>query len=239
MKLNEVERAAADMWLKGLEEASSDFCTNTKNESMRAYMEGQAEAYGHMRKLIRENEDPGKAIWDYLGEVGETLTKAEEEGTIQKRIKDKCHGVSGAIMTAGCILSNHYQEPATWYAIGVAMDKERETGSDMPEDAFEYYFYKDRKQAEEEFARATNAAFGGPAALDKLLEAASPLTERAGGVGIFAEGKMVRFREVDELPEDAIASEINEPVDVSIFDEVETVECGDGVESDASEEGGA
>lgn len=237
MKLNEVERAAADMWLKGLEEASSDFCTNTKNESMRAYMEGQAEAYGHMRKLIRENEDPNKALWDYLGEIGETYAKVVEEETNQKRIKNKCHGVSGAIMTAGCILSNHYQEPDTWYAIGVAMDKEQETGSDMPEDAFEYYFYKDRKQAEEEFARATNAVFGAPAALDKLLEAAEPLKEGADGVGIFAEGKMVRFREVDELPEDAIASEINEPVDVSIFDEVETVEYGDGAESDAPEGG--
>ena len=80
--LDEKEREAIEMWLKGLEEGSSDFCAYTTSPDMRTYQDGRALAYGDMRKLVREEEDPISKIREYVKDAERWLKKSwsEEEG---------------------------------------------------------------------------------------------------------------------------------------------------------------
>lgn len=82
MKGLEEERGAIEMWLKGLEEGSSNFYSYTTDPDMRVYQDGRALAYGDMRKMVREEEDPISKIEEYAKDAERWLKKAwsEEEG---------------------------------------------------------------------------------------------------------------------------------------------------------------
>ena len=84
--LNENERGAIEMWLKGLEAGSSDFYANTKNADVRAYQDGQALAYGDMREIAREKRDVMDELASYVARVERFLKKAwSEEEAIRCR----------------------------------------------------------------------------------------------------------------------------------------------------------
>lgn len=101
-ELSEEERGAIEMWLKGLEEGSSNFYSYTTDPDMRAYQDGRALAYGNMRKMAREEEDPISKIEEYAKDAERWLKKAwsEEEGL-------RCRGRLDATRDVRSTLKNY------------------------------------------------------------------------------------------------------------------------------------
>lgn len=66
--LSDKEKENIDAWLKSMETGASDFCSATGNKKVREYLDGEAEAYGHIRKIFREEKEPLVELFDELGE---------------------------------------------------------------------------------------------------------------------------------------------------------------------------
>ena len=223
-KLSEEERGAIEMWLKGLEAGASDFYSSTTNDAMRAYQEGQAEAYGHMRELVRESEeDVLTTLRCYMDQTCKAWTETGLKVTELLK-QDKARGAFNAARYVVNMIQDNYREPEKWYVVGLAMDKDKEDGTEFYDDEYENYFYRDYEKAKEAFEQAVKAMCGVVLTMDDVLKELGPLTKGGNEVGVQDGYKAVRFQEFDTLPADVDAQHRNEPIDPDYFLEEETVE---------------
>lgn len=118
------------------------------------------------------------------------------------------------------------------YVVGMAMNPDWDgEDAELHDDDFDNFAYTDYEQAKEAFAIATKSMVGFVIPLDELLKDLGPLTKGGNEVGIQDGYKAVRFQEFDHMPDMEI-QHVDEPIDPDYFREEETIENGDGEESE-------
>ncbi len=120
-------------------------------------------------------------------------------------------------------------EQKKFYIVGLLMNPDMDDGAEMHDEDFVNYAYTDYETAKEAFAIATKSMVGHPISLDGLLRTVKSLTQDGHQVSIQEGYKAVRFQAFDHMPDLDIE---DKPIDPDYFREEETIENGDGEESE-------
>lgn len=84
--LSDKEKENIDAWLKSMETGASDFCSATGSKKVREYLEGEAEAYGHIRKIFQEEEEVSYKLDEYLDHNASAMARAKARGEKNKAV---------------------------------------------------------------------------------------------------------------------------------------------------------
>ena len=96
---------------------------------------------------------------------------------------------------------------------------------------YECYGYSDYEKAKEAIQQATKA-IGKEMPLEAVVNLATALTESPAGIEVQNGSIGVWYKEYDQRPDDVDIQHMDEPLDLDYFQEEETIEIGDGGESE-------